>query len=557
MFGHDSMPTRVYSYGADIRGENRERAMEVLRTAHNYRNQLVELELKRRNNVEECLARLSPALIDADAAIAGIEAEIDAFLAAAKKIKVIGQTTKLPPDLRCKIKDAKARLKDERAKRKEIRTALFASSEFKAEQQAIEEGHRSAWKQARANCGLHCGTYLVIEQARGGDRSGAPPSFERFDGTGRIAVQIQKGGDFRLATTDSGSKIARYIQADHSDSRWRDARIRVGSDESKNPIWLDFRLSLHRDPPADSAVKWAWLVAKRIGTKIKWQFQLVLARTEWQRKRCGVGTVAVMPGWAAQKDGLRAASWMGTDGGVGHLVIPNEQITRLRKCTELRSIRDRNFEDIKDRMSKMLATGPEWIRERTEHIKQWRAQAKLASVVIAWRYDRWQGDEHAFALAEAWRKQDKHLLEWEAHQRHGVQQWRKNLYRDFSAQMAERYETVVLPKIDWRTFGELPEEEDADGSRKAATAAATEYRKLAAVGHLVDNLKQSLDSHMVDPSGIAALCGNCQDEDCSCGREPDESRCINLLRRSLTDEQMGQFFLQRNTNQAMRMAAGV
>ena len=559
MFGHDSQPSRVYAYGAQIPKEWREVANDRLRVAHQYRNRLVELELNRRAMVDGLLLELSPDLVETERALSEAEQHLLDCCETAKKMRQQQQSRKDSPAVAAMIKAAREPLRELRVKRKELRADLFNRQDFKDRQDLIELDFRNAWKAARAECGLHCGHYLTVEQARGGDRSGAPPRFKRFEGDGKISVQIQKGGNFADAAPDTPGKIGRYLQVDPWDGvgngKWRTGRIRIGSDEKRNPVWLPFRVALHRPVPADSMVKWAWLQAKRVAGNTKWSLQLVLARTEWEAKPCGDGVVAIMPGWSSVADGIQAATWVGSDGATGHIIIPNEQISRQRKCEDLQGIRDKNFNDIRERLGHLRAKAPDWFKEATDSMHQWRSEARLAGLVWRWKDNRFKGDDHFFTQAEAWRKQDKHLWEWQAHQRTGISRWRKDHYRRAAASLAERYGTAVIPAIDWRTFGRDAEIGEDDGAKKHA-----ELRRLASVGMLVDAIKQRIPTETVDPAHIADTCGNCGEpwESHDCGIDSHhESKCLNLLRKFHGDDEasIARLFKARSTTTLVRIAA--
>ena len=563
MFGNDSKPSRVFAYGAKIDKASKAIAQERLFQAHQYRNQLVALELDRRAKVDSLLVDMSPMLAQCENDLAMLESTIEQLIESAKKYRIQAQTKKDDPAIAAALKDAKAQRKELAAKRKELRRALFADPVFKDRQQAIELDFRNAWKFARANCGLHCGHYLTIEQARGGDRSGAPPRFMRFDGNGKISVQVQNGGYLRDAVAGGTGRISRYLQIDEptgkgfGGGKWRTGRIRIGSDEKRQPLWLEFRTHLHRDIPPDAQVKWAWLQAKRIGTNTKWQLQLVLAQDEWQAKPCGDGAVAIMPGWASVADGIQAATWVGSDGAKGHIVIPKEQLLRIHKCRDLQEIRDRNFNDIRERLTAIRDKAPEWWQEYTEHMAKWRAPAKLAALIHKWRDDRFSGDAHLYAQAEAWRKQDKHLYDWQTQQQSKVQRWRKTFYRQTAAKLAQDYGTVLLPKIDWKTFATKAAVGEDDGKRNAPD----EYRRLAAVSFLCDALNNRIHTDVIDANGIAGECGNCGEpwETHACGlSDQKESECLNMLRRFWQDDQvtLARFFKGRSINHAMKMAKG-
>lgn len=569
MYGHESKPSLVYSYGAKLHKEDEAKAVKILRAANIYRNNLVELEHARRARVDQALTKLSPKLAKVEKQLAKIEEQRDEMIRAAKTERVSRQSKVVSEETASAIRELTQQRERLWGERKALRDPLFKDKRWKPLNKEIEDDHKEAVRAARkvatSELGLYFGTYLDIEMARRNDRKDEPPMFKRFDGNGQVCVQVQNGGHIRDAVDGGRGTIAKQFQISDdtcrlSGPKFNLARIRIGSDEKRQPIWLDFRVHLHRPIPDDASVKWARLVAKRVGTRIKWQFHLVLARDEWERKRCGVGSVAIMPGWAVQEDGIRVATWAGDDGGYGQLILPNEQINRIRKAEDLRSIRDKNFDDIRERLEKMLTKAPEWLKERTQHMCAWRSQARLAMVVLDWRDNRWKGDSHAFAAAEAWRKQDKHLLEWEANQRDNIQKFRKNLYRNFAAEMASRYQTVVLPDIKWGVF--MRQEAVEDNKGRKFIPEAEQYRRLASPYALAQTVSNGMDVVKVSPTHILRTCGYCGNDregtyhqKCECGVHVDESRVLNLLRRHLSEEELAAFFRGRNMTDILRMAA--
>src|SRR5436853_1789324 len=62
MFGHQSSPSQIYSYGAQAPTTNGALVEAQLRAAHRYRNDLVELERSRRTRVAEAIQAHDPGL---------------------------------------------------------------------------------------------------------------------------------------------------------------------------------------------------------------------------------------------------------------------------------------------------------------------------------------------------------------------------------------------------------------------------------------------------------------------------------------------------------------
>jgi len=556
MFGHKSKPSKVYAYGATIRKADLPQAVDVLRTAHRYRNKLVELEHRRREAVDDLCRELSPTLRAVEAAYEAADEAAKAAVSDARALRAKSRKRKIPAELSARIKAAKA-LKSARYKeRKALRADLFNSDDFQERQKVIEADHKARWKAARAACGLHFGTYLAVEEARGRDRSGPPPVFRRFGHSGRIAVQIQGGGSLSDACAEGNGKIPYQLQIDGplpgTSGKRRDARIRIGSDEQRKPIWLPFIVTLHRPIPEDGVIKRAWLMGKKHGTHIKWELQLVIAREEWPvADDCATeGMIAVDVGWRLRPNGdIRVATWRsdvdGEDGG--ELCIPREYVDRLRKCEDLQSIRDKHLDAILPKMSayrkdcaSRATKGDEAAQafcDRSDHVWQWRSPARLAGLILWWRDHRVPGDEAVFDEAEAWRQQDKHLYDWQGHQRKSWQRWRKNLYRNFAADLSRRGASVVIEDVRWTDLMHDDDENDKSFSRVA--------QRTAAVGMLCDILRQRFRSVIeCDPRWTTRDCHACGQRDdwdqitdlrhtCSnCGADwdQDENACWNLLR---------------------------
>jgi hypothetical protein len=546
-----STPTRVYAYHCRVTKECLPTAMDQLFKAHQYRNKLVELERARRAAVEALLQELSPDLAALEQGITNAEQRLQAALEQGAKDRAAARKRVVTAGASAEIKAAKEGLKVLRAMRKERRTALFSSEQFKSRQEAIEDQHTIACKKARAENGLYWGTYLCVEDAAKTFRKGAPPDFHRFDGCGRLAVQVQgvltasaiRYGDDADPRVQLDTRPAEEIPDARGKNPWRRARIRIGSDEKRKPVWCDLVVKMHRPLPEGAVIKWAWIMAKRIGTHTEWSLQFVVQRAAGFEPcgRANKGTAAIDAGWRILPNGdMRSAYWVGDDGQEGQVIIPKERLDRLKKVQDLQSIRDKNFDGIKSTVKNLLAAGhtlPPEIAERMQHLHLWKATAKLAAVAIAWRPT---GAGPIYDAVEAWRKQDKHLLEWESHQRQGEINWRTNLYRTFAAKLSEQYKTVVVEDTDWRTFArDQPMEADPGGFKlpdlpRRAAAVSTLHAALEA------RMTETVTRSAVDTTLRCHACGLVNEFDAAkhlvhtctgCGAtwDQDFNACMNLL----------------------------
>jgi hypothetical protein len=551
-----STPTRVYAYHCRVTKQCLPTAMDQLFKAHQYRNKLVELERARRAAVEALLQELSPDLADVERAIAECEGRLAALLVEGAKERAAAGRRVIHPATAASITTYKQVLRSQRATRKDMRTALFSSEQFKSRQKLIEDQHLIAHKKARAENGLYWGTYLCVEDAAKTFRKGAPPDFHRYDGCGRLAVQIQgalpasavRYGDDADSRVQLDTRPADQVPDARGQNPWRRARIRIGSDDTRKPVWCDLVVKMHRPLPEGAVIKWAWIMAKRIGTHTEWSLQFVVQRAAGFEPcgRANKGTVAIDAGWRILPNGdMRSAYWVGDDGREGQVIIPKERLDRLTKVQDLQSIRDKNFDGIKSTVKNLLAAGhtpPPEIAERMQHLHLWKATAKLAAVAIAWRPT---GAGPIYDAVEAWRKQDKHLLEWESHQRQGEINWRTNFYRTFAAKLSEQYKTVVVEDTDWRTFArDQPMEADPGGFKlpdlpRRAAAVSTLHAALEA------RMTETVTRSAVDTTLRCHACGLVNEFDAAkhlvhtctgCGKvwDQDFNACLNLLAENHT-----------------------
>lgn len=555
MYGHDSQPSRIYSFGAKAPEGGLPVVVEQMRIANRYRNALVELELARRARVDQMLRELSPDLLDTEARIAAAEKILEDLRQKLKARAAEKRKRESSTEEREAIREVLASLKALRARRKELRKGLFESSAWETTQEAINEWAGTEAKRLRKESGLYWGTYLHVEQSMSGVRRGAPPRFRGWRGDGHLAVQLQGGlpvRDLLTQVPDSRFRIApvpeeAWLPGGRKLRRTM-AYLRVQSDEQGNPIWADVPIVLHRPLPEDATIKWVHLVRRRIGCSEEWRVQLVLARARgWDpTDRSAHGEVGIDVGWRLRPDGgLRVAYWVGSDGAEGELCLPPKWLAKMRKVEDLRAIRDKNFNAARDALTIAMAgaTEPEWLVEAGKTILRWRAPRRLAALVLRLRDAYASGEKipvsgMAIVEAEGWRKQDRHLYQWEAHLREKLFRQREDLYRNFAATLRRRYHLARVEKLDLRDFHELPEVEEG-----SPDGALREHVRDAALSVLFRTLKESMAEIVeVDPKDTTRKhcdCGSMQDWDrrnlmhtCTqCGRtyDQDVSAARNLL----------------------------
>lgn len=582
MFGHVVGPCVRYSYGCLPPVEGGERADEQFRLAHRYRNKLAELEIARRAAIEEILLR------DSDVAQRTSEAAaLEGMLQEQReRLSELRQQTRTPdPDgaeeLGQSIDCTSGELRDAWAALKAARKAAFAQPWAKAAIDQANAAALTAAKAARAASGLYWGTYGTVEQAAQKWRSSPiPPRFFRYQGEGTLGVQCQKGlpAD-ELAGYDTRVRIdpidwERWAQAPRPEqkrlSRTR-LHVRIGSD-GRDPIWLVLPIIMHRPLPLNSRIKWVHVIRTKVANRYRYdaQFTVELAPAATPIAR-GTGSVAIDVGWRLLETGLRVAYWHDDKGQEGELLLPLEHLAQFRKVDDLKGIRERAFNHVRQVFTtwrKAQTSVPPWLTEATKTMHAWHTPARLAQVALRWHRERkgasptaerqrWLFEQrHAtewpvispnadfYWYLEAWRRQDLHLWQWEEGQRAKAVAHRREIYRLFARSAAARYAEIRIEKFDLRKVAKRPKpEEGTAGQRRGQT-----YRQIAAVSTLRSALEEQcaksgavlLAVKAVDSTQRCHACGHLQHFDaanylyrtCSaCGIQwdQDENASRNLL----------------------------
>lgn len=543
MFGHASGPTKNYAYGCLAPTAGGEVALEQLRAARRYYNTLVELTRARTAAIRKALT--SPEIANIDARIAEANEDIETVVAAIKAKSIKERRRQASP----KIKLLKAHRKELWAKRKEAVAAIKDDPVVQATIKRIIADHYAAQKKARAGSGCHWGTAAMV--LRSVPQSGEP-KFKRWDGAGLLAIQAIKGcpisgdgesfgiGQFRVERGE------RTLRDGRSVASWT-LKLRVGSN-GKEPVWAEFPLVLHRDPPAGSAVKWVYVTRRRLGPNYVWRAILVLERAEGFASlthRASGGRVAVDIGWRKRHlqhgSSMRAAYWCGDDGRCGELVLDERLIGGLRKVESLQAIRDTHFDQAKAAVLAIRGSAPDWFQEMAQHAHQWRSARKLAMLVRKWKDNRFPGDGVVFDALWAWRTKDRHLWGWQANGRQNILARRRQVYRNFAAWLRARYREVVIERFDLRVFAERAE----TGEEETQPIQEIRWQRHAAG---LSTLRQALRESGMDCREVSAVhttqrcteCG-CVDRDLdadkivvrctACGVEIDQDlrACLNLL----------------------------
>lgn len=532
------LPILVFSYGCRPPTQNAPLVEEQLRLARKYRNKLIELELKRREAYRGIM-RTHGDLQQIESDIEESDARLEELRMHIKAARKDARSRVAQPAAADQAKQLRERLKALRADAKKIRAAVREDPVIQARLDELDASSLDEAKKARAACGVYWGSYLDVERAMDAARkSKTDPRFGRWNGEGKLAVQIQ-GGATVDAIMHGRCSLLRIdpLPATQWDTRSgrRAAKttvhIRVSSDEKGHPVWASFPVLLHRPMPPEGIVKNAWVVRRYTARKAVWALQLTVEADALRRPRLpdSAPIAALNVGWRVRPDGLRVGTLVDEFGGATEMIVPQSFFDRLEHSDSLRAIRDRNLDAFRPRLTEALkalqasnAGLPPWIDPedlKTMHL--WRSAERFARFVIKWKEARKSAmelagfspsavthtlDQDAFVDAEAWRKQDLHLLQWQDHERDRAFGYRKQIYRSVAASLSTQYRLIVMDTFDLRKVARKPAPEaNADDQ----VAAQRRNRQRAAVSLLRMAIKHRVPTVEIPATHYTKCCNDC------------------------------------------------
>lgn len=554
MFGHKSKPACIYKYGAKEPVLNRDAVFEQLFKAHLYHGKLVDSELERREDYHDILRRSCPELDLCAHRIEAAQAQIEMVIEKIRRNRTASRSRELPKALKKSLEAAKSELKRLWEERRELEKS---TRDLPAVQKKLRKSSKAAnardtqARQEMSKDGLYWGTYLKKGADLYGRKSGDPPRYRRWRGEGSLAVQFQNGIPSQSLFRHNNlfwleRKQVKKNKAGTRTTIYATAHMRVSSDEKRRPVWTEFPVVLHRPLPEEAQVQWVYLTAKKVATKLRWSLCVVLAKdSEWVKPDVAQdGVVGIDLGWRVMPGGdVRVAYVVGDDGEMKDVRIPKEKLERWRQVSDLRAVRDKNFNEIRQQFLDWLRGHevPDWLSESTRYLPHWRKVVKLAKICLQWRDKRFEGDSEMLASLEAWRKQDKHLYEWQENLHQKAREWRNNYYRELAAALSRRYRTVVFEKMSLAAMKKVKvEDESRYGRPMSQLVSAGIFRRF-----FTERFRETI---LVSPKNTTSACHRCashvvfEDERqlkaaclvCGWRGDRDENGARNILARGLT-----------------------
>lgn len=338
-----------------------------------------------------------------------------------------------------------------------------------------------------------------------------------------------------------------------------------------NALWsfglgrqITLPVGIRKMMPADADITMAQLTRRRIAG----QFNLMLnvTATVPDPTPSDGPPIAVHMGWRQRSDGsIRVATWASSqplhvdervrdvilihgDGRSGEIIVPASWLEELARCDEIRAQRDKNQAPVQEQLAAWLDEHPQPDPTPDEpdrmltgaQVRQWRSPNRLASIAIRWQQQQPTepgGVDMAIHL-ETWRKQDKHLWEWEYNLRDQLIRRRTDGWRRAAAQLSSQVGAVIVDATDLAALRRRSDVADDDpvlpgklaqaararasfaspGSLRATITAAANRRGVAEITVPAQHLTRTHRrcGHVADPhpryaASTTVMCPNCGD----------------------------------------------
>lgn len=567
---------RVYRYGLLPPVMGAQETSDAMYLSHRYYNTLIGIERGRRAAVRD--AEATAGLRQAQLAVEAATETVIQVTRAAKAARSESRSRSVPAALAASLKAAKESLKEARKTFAEMRREIREGGVLDAEIERINAVALGLKKNARANCGVYWGTYLLSEDACDVACKDTPmydgvsandPSFRRWSGEGSIGVQIQGGMSLDEACRDSTlMRIGDAVEPEAkrrkrerlgiaprttpAPERFRSLHLRIGSNSDRSPMWAVFPMVMHRPLPVGAIIKRATVHKRMIGPREEWSVTITLdVKACKPREECGHGAVAVNFGWRVQQDGMRVAFWRAEGEETGHeLALSTRTLEGLRKAAGIQAVRDKSFDVIRPVVATWFSdlrergVVPEWARRDAATLHSWKSKERFQQFIRRWSKNRIDGDEECYNAAEAWRYHDFHLWEYERGQAVGSLRNRREIYRCFGAMLARKYGVLVIDDFDIADVAKLP----SLGDESEANETSRSNRFVAAVSELRGAVIESFESRGGKVVRVSAehktvtchACGSVEDFDAArklshkcvkCGAvwDQDDNNTRNLL----------------------------
>jgi hypothetical protein len=568
------MAVTVYKYGCPSKVDLPEAGIAQLKLAHDLRNSLVEIECDHEEAKAAAWAT-HPVVAERQAELDAAKEALAAVIAKVKAENQEDRTTVTRRGTVLELKDAKRTVKERKAAHKEARDSAYPV--VKPKMEAAQTARKAAIKALYADFvqtrGLFWATYndvvdhhkVAVKKVGDARKAGAPAQmrFHRWDGSGTLAVQLQRAADApprtpALLASGEGPwrnvcRISPWFPAEKWDAWTHNERRRVRMGEIVMRIGAEtmtLPVVVHRMMPDAADIAMVRVSRRRVAGGHRIHVTLTCKIPD-PKPRTEGPVVSLHLGWRARPDRtIRVGVWASSeplhvpaslldviqvrgDGTWGEILAPAQWRDSANQAESLRSIRDGHLDTMKEKIASWIEDrdAPVPIPDRSGElveltaavVRKWRSPARLVNL------GKWWGDgglpvgidsANLASELEAWRKQDKHLWEWESHGRASHIGRRHDAWRRVAAWMAGLAGMVAVDDANVASLARTP---GAGNEDDAQARAARANRVIVAPGELRAAVRQAAVARGVAVSEHSAAGGTIIHYACG-GENPRDER---------------------------------
>jgi hypothetical protein len=501
------MPIIVHTMGVHYRWPIPDVLRSQLRLAHDLREDLVTLQLDHEAAVKAIWSSY-PKVAAAEETLTAAEAEATAAAEAVSAERARLRTKRITGPLAERLTAARTEVRSSRQARRDAIAAVRDEATDRITDTAVEL--RAAQKRLYATyCqegDLFWATWndvvdhhkAAVKRVKAQRAAGRPATMRhhRFDGTGSIAVQLQRQEGMPQRTpeviADPNGKYRNVLLVPWTDPAVWDTmprakqrragrvtvRMRCGSTGGA-PAWIEMPVQQHRMLDADADITGARLTVTRTAGQLTARLTVIAKIGEPADVDDGP-TVAVHLGWLDTGTGTRVATWRATTpldvpfelrtvitvdpGGLtGTVVMPNRVADRIARSDELRSQRDLALDAVRIKLGGWLDShGPVEHPTRPDtmiaaaDVARWRSPARFAALARVWRDSPPPDGDDIADVLEAWRRPDRALWERQEHGRGKALRHRDDLYKQAAAVFSDQAARIVVDDTSVAAIAALP-----------------------------------------------------------------------------------------------------
>lgn len=528
------MAVTVCTFGVPAgRWDIPEQVTVQLRLAHELREDLVTAQLEHEQAIKDVWSSY-PRVAHAEWLLAEADYVAEQLAEQVRELRSRQRTKRLTGPLPDQLNQQRKEVKRLRQIRRD--EIAIVKDDAKVRLEVLREEMKGQRKQLYAEyCqsgGLYWATFnavadhhaAAVKRVAAQRKQGRPAALRhhRFDGTGTLAVQLQRqagkpprtpaviadmDGKYRdmlhvpWTDPDTWEKMSR---ADRRHAGRFTVRIRCGSRDGE-PQWINFPVQAHRMLPAGADITGAELTITRIADRFRARLAVTAKIPDPKPVVTEGATVAVHLGWRNTENGTLVAVWRSTapldipaqwcsvvrvdaGGCTGIIVLPEFAAQRMDRVQQIASIRDKDLNLVRERVVEWLTEhGPVPHPVRVDEqitadvVARWRSPARFVTLARWWEKTP---PPEAEALAKdltAWRRADRKLWHKQEYPRGRALRRRDDLWRNVANILSDQCKRVVVDDMSISDIARQSSSLELPNELKAAIA---RRRNLASPGLL-------------------------------------------------------------------------